>query len=294
MSPARALQGGDAGTHHGHLTVAVPVVGPRPIPDPSAASLSETPTARFRLHHALVDHLRPGGGDVLLDLGCGSGITLAVACDRVPHVRVLGVDVDAGALRAAAGWLDRLQARHQLVQADLSEPLPLAEASATRVVCHDVLECIPDPRSLLVEACRVMRPGSTSVWSHVDYESTVISGGDPELTRRVVRAYAACPQAGTQHCDGQMGRRLPALVRQSPLLLTDVTSHVMLSTQLAGPARMRVEDIATRLRRASRDGGAQLTTAELDDWQASLHAADRSDEFFFAQTAYVVVAIRPK
>lgn len=61
------------------------------------------------------------------------------------------------------------------------------------MVCHDVLEWLADPGQLLVEACRVLRPRGTAVWSHVDYEGVLVSGADRILTRRVMQAYVDRP-----------------------------------------------------------------------------------------------------
>ena len=267
---------------------------PQLLRDASAptGSLSSTPVARFRLHQAVVRHL--GADDevapTIVDLGCGTGRTLAVIAERNPRASLVGIDVDGASLAEAATWLSRLGARYQLVQADLSQPLPLSSASVSRIVCHDVLECLYQPQALLEEAYRVLEPGGLSVWSHVDYASTVISGGDPAITSRVIQAYAERPQPGMPHCNGLMGRQLAALVERSPLEVTVVDAETMVKNELVGPARMRVNDIAATLRRP---GAGGLEEKELEDWIESLHAAADAKEFFFAQTAYMVLARRP-
>ena len=248
------------------------------------------PTAQFRLHQALVDHLALQRHDVLLDLGCGHGITLAVAAERAAGATLVGLDVDTPSLRTAASWLTSLGARPRLAVADLSTPLPLADDSVTKTVCHDLLECLADPGALMAEAGRVLRPGGMSVWSHVDYDSTVIAGGERNLTRRIVHAYADYVQPWMTSNDGQMGRKLAGLVGCSPLRQTALDAQVMTSSQLLGPARMRIDDIASTLRRGAGEGTVDLTPDELDGWTASLAAADAAGTFFYAQTAYVVVA----
>lgn len=251
------------------------------------------PTAQFRLHQALVDHLDLDASDVLLDLGCGHGITLAVIADRATGASLVGLDVDAGSSRIASSWLQVLGARHQLAVADLSAPLPVADDSVTKIVCHDLLECLAEPSALLAEACRVLRPGGTSVWSHVDYDSAVINGGDRDLTRRIVHAYADYAQSWLTSNDGQMGRKVAGLVGRSPLQRVAVEAHVMTSAELAGPARMRVDDISATLRRGASEGKVDVSPRELDDWMAELQGADAAGDFLYAQTSYAVVATRP-
>ncbi len=251
------------------------------------------PTAQFRLHQALVDHLALDPSDILLDLGCGHGITLAVIAERSTGASLFGLDVDGPSLRTAASWLGSLDAEFQLAVADLSMPLPLTDDSVTKVVCHDLLECLVDPVALMAEASRVLRPGGLSVWSHVDYDSAVVAGGDRELTRRIVHAYADYAQSWLSSNDGQMGRKLAGLVGRSSLQATNVDAQVMTSSRLDGPAKMRIEDITATLRRGAGEGKVEVSPSELDDWTTSLVAADAAGNFFYAQTAYVVVANSP-
>jgi SAM-dependent methyltransferase len=252
------------------------------------------PTAQFRLHQALVDHLALDSGDILVDLGCGHGITLAVAAERSTGASLLGLDVDAPSLRTAASWLGSLDAHFQLAVADLSTLLPVGDDAVTKVVCHDLLECLVDPVALMTEASRVLRPGGLSVWSHVDYDSAVVAGGERDLTRRIVHAYADYAQSWLNSNDGQMGRKLAGLVARSPLRATKVDAQVMTNSSLVGPAKMRIDDIAATLRRGAGEGKVEVSPSELDDWTASLGVADAAGDFFYAQTAYVVVARRPE
>jgi SAM-dependent methyltransferase len=253
------------------------------------------PVAKLRIHNAIVDHLGLAPSDVLLDLGCGNGFTLATAASRVPDVSLVGVDVDGHALAAAASWLDDMGARHQLFESDLDEPLPLPDASVTKVVSHDVLECVADPGALLVEASRVLQPGGTAVWSHVDYESVAVSGADRDLTRRIVEAYAGASDSsggGGARSDAQMGRRLTALVDRSPLLRTAVDASVLVATDLAGPGGRRIEDIAATVRRAAAQRATTVGPDDVDRWVSELHEAAAQHEFFYSQTAYIVTSRR--
>ena len=217
---------------------------------------------------------------------------MATAATRVPGLALLGLDTDREALADAAAWLGEMGARHQLVRADLEAPLPMADGSVTHVVCHDVLECLEDPLALLAEATRVLRAGGRSVWSHVDYDSVVIAGADRSRTRRMAHAYADLPREGVR-TDPQMGRRLAALVAQSRLRRTAVDAVQLLATDLTGPARHRIDDMVATLRRGASAGRTAVDEEEVDRWEAELAAADGRGEFFYAQTAYLVTAVKP-
>ncbi|HWB73224.1 MAG TPA: methyltransferase domain-containing protein, partial [Egibacteraceae bacterium] len=222
------------------------------------------PEQRFWTHEAIVNHLRLVDGDTLLDLGCGNGHTLITAARRqLAALRLIGLDVDREALAIAGSRLLSTGATFHLVQADLSQRLPVQTGAVTRVVCHDVLEWLVDPLALLIEGARVMREDALSVWSHTDYDSAVINGADQELTRRIVHAYVDASQSGVNHSDGQMGRKLAAIVRRSPLELITVDAYVLLRTDLHGAARLRIQDMVSVLGGAAAAGEVDLTADEL-------------------------------
>ncbi|MDQ3932787.1 MAG: methyltransferase domain-containing protein [Actinomycetota bacterium] len=245
---------------------------------------------RFWTHEAIVDHLQLVDDDTLLDLGCGIGHTLLTAARRPAPVQLVGIDIDKQALAVADSRLSSIGATTRLVHADLSHRLPIRARSVTKVACHDVLEWLVDPSALLVEATRVMREDALSVWSHTDYDSTVIQGADQDLTRRVVHAYSDSAETCAGHSDGQMGRKLVGIVRRSPLEMIDVDAYVLRRTGLSGPAKLRIDNMVTVLRRAAAGDEVNLTLEELERWRASIVAADKHGDFFYAQTAYMVVA----
>jgi SAM-dependent methyltransferase len=248
--------------------------------------------SRFPIDDALLQRLEIVSGDVVLELGCGRGFTLAAAAERAADVILLGLDIDLCVLVDAQAMLHRSVGVGQVVAADLSCPLPLASSSVTKVLCHNVLEQLPDAAGVVAEASRVMRPGALAVWSHADFESVVISGGDPDLTRRIVRSYAAL-DAGGRVADPLMGRKLAGVVHRSPLRRLGVDTHGLLSTELRGPAELRVKSTFSVLCEASVAGRVDITVPELESWLAGLRAADRRGEFLYAHTTFIVVAEKP-
>ena len=250
--------------------------------------------SRFAIDDVLVSSVAPEPGDVVLELGCGQAYTLAAAADRAAELTLVGLDSDVESLAEARGVLAAAPAAAiVLAAADLARPLPLAPASVDRLICHNVLEQLPDPPAVLADAARVLRPGGLSVWSHTDFESAVFSGGDIDLTRRVVRAYADRPEPGCPWADGQMGRKLPALVRHGPLQRLSVDTRVLLCTELRGLAELRLKSTYAGVRDAVRAGSTDLTQAEVDAWRASLERADGDGSFLYSHTTYLVVAARP-
>jgi 2-polyprenyl-6-hydroxyphenyl methylase/3-demethylubiquinone-9 3-methyltransferase len=96
----------------------------------------------------------PRPGAILVDLGCGAGLL-------APHVaplgyRHVGIDLVPASLMLAG--------EHGVatVRGDVHR-LPLSDESVDVVSAGEILEHVPDPSTVLSEACRVLRPGGLLV-----------------------------------------------------------------------------------------------------------------------------------
>ncbi len=244
-------------------------------------------------HQRLAASLELTSGDrVVVDLGCGDGATLAnllAGLDPDDHDGiVVGVDVATKALAAAAARFtsDRHAGRLSLVRADFNAPLPLATGTVDRALCHNVLESLPDPDHVLLEAHRVLRPGGRLVLSHPDYDTMVFTAPDLELTRRLVHAYCDTQQDWMDTVNGTIGRWLHDIAARSPFTVDPMTATAVVSRgwrpQLLG--YQFAQHIATVLRRT---GG--VAPEDLDGWLASLAAVGERGEFLWSVVDFAVV-----
>ena len=71
---------------------------------------------------------------------------------------------------------------------------------------------VPDVIRALAEMVRVLRPGGRLCAIDVDFDGTAIDHPDRDLTRTLVR------RTGDSFCNGQIGRRLPRLLREAGLV----------------------------------------------------------------------------
>jgi demethylmenaquinone methyltransferase / 2-methoxy-6-polyprenyl-1,4-benzoquinol methylase len=114
-----------------------------------------------RWRRAMVDHLRAGANQVVLDVAAGTaGISVQIA--RRTGARVIGLDLTEqmlrqGAANVAAAGLD---GQIPLVAAR-AEQLPLADASVDGLTFSYLLRYVSDPQATLAELARVVRPGGT-------------------------------------------------------------------------------------------------------------------------------------
>lgn len=115
------------------------------------------------LFEAVLDAAHAGRGTRLLDVGCGTGLTLVLAAQRgaIPS----GLDISPGLLAIAR---ERLHSAG-LPGADLRdgdmESLPFADASFDAVTGVNAFQFAGDPRRALSAAARVLRPGGRVVAS---------------------------------------------------------------------------------------------------------------------------------
>lgn len=229
-------------------------------------------------------------GERIVDLGCGAGSALAVIAEDLP-VDLVGIDSSAAGLRLAANALHGTPGGLRLlVQADLSDPIPLTDASVNRAICHNLLEFLGDPDVFLEEVFRIVGPGGRLVLSHSDFDTLVFASEDLGFTRRLVHAYCDTQQGWMDSVDGTIGRRLVQIVRRSPLRVEDVQARVNLSLRFE-PGELGY-DFAHTLVRALR-AADQAGPDELDGWLAGLRRLDEVDGFLFSINDYAVVCARP-
>lgn len=240
------------------------------------------------VHHRLAEVVRPRAGEVIVDLGCGSGASLAALAARGAAACLVGLDLHASRLHEAA---DRVPGT-RLARADLTRPLPLATASVDTVLCHNVIELLPDPSALLGEVVRVARPGGRVVLSHTDFAGLVVHGAEPVLTGGILHAYAHVQQPWMPHIEPFAARRLPELATSAGLAVERVDSHVLVLRDVG--RCQRLAEVAEVARGHVHRGTVRLTADDVDAWWDQLADADRRGAFLFAETALITVARQPE
>jgi SAM-dependent methyltransferase len=246
-------------------------------------------------HRWLAGLLAAGPGDRVVDLGCGTGASLVETAPAVPGGLLAGIDLSAAALSRTAEALGAAAAglvpppEVLCLQADLKAPLPLADAAFDGVLCHNVLECLPDPGALVAEAVRVLRPEGRLVLAHSDFDTLIFASEDLELTRRLVRDYCDTQQPWMDAVDGTIGRRLADIAGQAGLRVDDVQAAVVLGRRFEpgeigwGYARNLVDSLR---------GDGRADPAELDRWLAGLQRLADRGAFLFSVNDYAVICGR--
>ena len=152
----------------------------------------------------------------VLDLGCGTGVAArAIAARPAFTGTVLGIDLSphlvAGAeeLAAAEGLGDRVRFR----VGDMRS-LDLPDGGFDAVVAHTLISHVDDPRGVLAEARRVVKPGGLIGIFDGDYASLTFGQPDPDRGKTddeaIQQAIITNPR---------VMRQMPGLLREAGLAL---------------------------------------------------------------------------
>lgn len=231
----------------------------------------------------LAGMLQAQPGDRIGDLGCGSGAALAVIANDLA-VDLVGVDSDPVGLRAAAGALgSRRGTAWLLVQADLTGPLPLANATLDRALCDNLLGRPRDAAAVASGVHRLLRPGGRAVFCQADLDTLMLASEDAQLTRRLVQTYC-------DSVDGTLGRRLGEVVAHAGLLVEDVQARINLGRRFR-PGELGYVQVERLVRVLG--GSDTVDEATLDRWLAGLKRLDSDGRFMVSVNDYAVAATRP-
>lgn len=149
------------------LTATTPVPAPA---EPVAAPAAKADSYALGLHDAVLsgwfnqqtDELFKGfvvsADDTVLDVGCGDGGNVHFCGMR--GAKIIIADIDGAKVEATRQRLSDTPARDIECHVTDCNPLPIADATATRVVSTEVIEHVDDPAQFLAELVRVGKPGA--------------------------------------------------------------------------------------------------------------------------------------
>jgi ubiquinone/menaquinone biosynthesis C-methylase UbiE len=231
-----------------------------------------------------MDLLQPMPGERVLDIGCGGGaFCRQIAPLIAPGGSVVGID-NAPAAVDVALRLSALEDRSLLTftQAD-GHDLPFADASFDAAVCISVLGFCQDPRQVLAEARRVLRPGGRFLAVNSDEDTRVYNGRDRELGRRIARAIA------DRSNDPWLGRHLAPMLAEAGFQLEEEAVLVDLereySAETSGYALAHfVRDYLLKT--------AGIPTVDYERWLADLATCAVDGSYCYSVVTYACLTRR--
>lgn len=158
-------------------------------PDYSLEEIASVPAGAFLSEGSgnPVRAARLQPGETVVDLGCGAGMDVFLAANRVgPTGRVVGVDMTPEMLaRARANAARGTYSQVEFLQADI-ERLPLPQASADAVLSNCVINLAPDKAGVYREIFRVLKPGGRFAIADI------VLRGEPGRIQRAITSLAPC------------------------------------------------------------------------------------------------------
>jgi SAM-dependent methyltransferase len=107
----------------------------------------------------LFEGFRVGPEDVVADIGCGGG-GYAEFCARHGANLIL-IDIEPETVAAAAAKAAAIPTHGRIEHyASDSDPLPIADAACSRIICTEVIEHVDSAERLMAELARIGRPGA--------------------------------------------------------------------------------------------------------------------------------------
>lgn len=126
-------------------------------------------------------------GETVLDLGCGAGMDLLIAAQKVgPGGRVIGVDMTDEMVERARRNVAEAGFTNVEVRTGIIEELPVDDGSVDWVISNCVINLSPEKEKVFAEMARVLKPGGRISVSDIVAEEL------PEWVRNHPTIYGTC------------------------------------------------------------------------------------------------------
>ena len=220
----------------------------------------------------------------VLDLGCGTGVAArAIACRPGFAGRITGIDRSPHLMGAAA----RL-AREEGVAAKIdfrvgdSHTLELRDAEFDAVVAHTLFSHLDDPRAVLAEIVRVLKPGGQVGIFDGDYASLTFASDDlaagKTTDEAIIDAIVTNPR---------VMRQMPQFLRDAGLQLVTSFAYVVPDV---GRADFWDTSIKSLIKLLPKSGA--MTDAQAAEWADAMFRRSEQGTFFGACNYYGYVAAK--
>jgi arsenite methyltransferase len=128
------------------------------------------------------------GGEVVVDLGCGGGLDVLLAAQRVgPTGKAIGIDMTPDMIARAKAGATQVGATNVEFHLAQIDHLPLLDESIDCVISNCVINLAPDKSQVFHEILRVLKPGGRLVVSDIALKQPL-----PAEVVSDVQAYVGC------------------------------------------------------------------------------------------------------
>jgi ubiquinone/menaquinone biosynthesis C-methylase UbiE len=216
----------------------------------------------------------------ILALGCGTGVEVREILRRPDfRGRVTAIDISADLVERGKGLAEQegVAGRIEWLVGDAQE-LRLSDGAFDLVLAHTLVSHVPDPKRVVEQAARVVRPGGTIVIFDGDY-ATMTFGVDREMDERIISGIIANPR---------VMRAMPRLLREVGLKLVDSRGWVLTEIGRADFFLGSLQSFPVLLPKAG-----VATHEEVQAFVSRQLRASEDGTFFAGYNFYAMIAERP-
>ncbi len=226
--------------------------------------------------------LGPRPGFRALDVGCGTGADARALAQLVgANGRVVGVDPSETMITQARARSGDDALPVEFLRADAAH-LNLPDASFDGCYAIRVFQHLEDPRAVLAEMARVLRPGGRVVAADPDHQTTVVDVVERELARRFLNWRSDTIR------NGWIAYHMPAMMASLGLTDVSVTPMTQVRTDYAEVEATSHYEGGIRV---ARDEGV-FSADEADRLIAAIRAAAQTGHFFTATTFFICSGVK--
>ena len=117
-----------------------------------------------RDYRYIVDAVKTTAPDSLIDIGCGTGAFLQFISEKIPDIRLYGLDLSEGMIREVNS---RMGTSATVYQGD-SEHMPLSDGQFDFVTCNMSIHHYPQAQLAVNEMFRILKAGGTVCINDMD------------------------------------------------------------------------------------------------------------------------------
>jgi SAM-dependent methyltransferase len=219
------------------------------------------------------------GKATILDYGCGKGALIKFLLQYSYRPKSIhAVDIHNDMIDAVKCRFCQ-EINSGIVTTQLvSKPRDLVGQKFEKIVCHNVLECLEDKVGFINEFCDLLSHDGILILSSNDFDSTTFNSSYKQLTRDLIHHFADTKQKWQEHCDGQMGRKIPGLIGNSVFKERTTCWTIRIVETEFSPHKYgyllanMILDIAK----------SRFDAKKLEEWFADLENLNKKGEYYFA------------
>lgn len=134
-----------------------------------------------------VAFLKVQKGEVVLDLGSGSGLDLILAAKKVgDEGKAIGLDMTPEMIETCRKNLDKAGIKNAELRQGEMENMPVKDNEVDWIISNCVINLSPDKKQVFAEAFRVLKPGGQMMISDI------VTTGLPDEYRDDIMAWVGC------------------------------------------------------------------------------------------------------